>query len=76
MLPFGYAAGLVACLADPHARRLGDMVAGTLVVHAGGEREHAPAPVNTVFVPPARLSPIRGRLPITWTAPLTGARPC
>ena len=57
MLPFGYAAGLVACLADPHARRLGDMVAGTLVVHAGGEREHAPAPVNTVFVPPARLSP-------------------
>ena len=29
----------------------------TLVVHAGGEREHAPAPVNTVFVPPARLSP-------------------
>lgn len=57
MLPFGYAAGLVACLADPHARRLGDMVAGTLVVHAGGEREHAPAPVNSVFVPPARLSP-------------------
>ena len=49
--------GLVACLVDPHARRLGDMVAGTLVVHAGGEREHAPAPVNTVFVPPARLSP-------------------
>lgn len=57
MLPFGYATGLVACLADPHARRLGDMVAGTLVVHAGRERAHVPAPVNTVFVPPAQLLP-------------------
>ena len=57
MLPVAYATGLVASLADPYGRRLGDMVAGTLVVHAGGEREHAPAPVNTVFVPPARLSP-------------------
>lgn len=57
MLPFGYATGLIACLADPHARRLGDMVAGTLVVHAGRERSHVPAPVNTVFVPPAQLLP-------------------
>ena len=57
MLPFGYAVGLVASLVDPHARRLGDMVAGTLVVHAGRERSHAPAPVNTVFVPPAQLLP-------------------
>lgn len=57
MLPFAYAIGLVASLVDPHARRLGDMVAGTLVVHAGRERSHAPAPVNTVFVPPAQLLP-------------------
>ncbi|NYZ63503.1 RDD family protein [Luteimonas deserti] len=34
MLPFGYGAGLVASLADPWSRRLGDMVAGTLVIHA------------------------------------------
>ncbi|GAB6195443.1 RDD family protein [Lysobacter xanthus] len=33
MLPFGYAAGLLACLADPAARRLGDMVARTQVIH-------------------------------------------
>lgn len=33
MLPFGYATGLVSCLADPWGRRLGDIVAGTLVVH-------------------------------------------
>lgn len=57
MLPFGYAAGLVACLTDTHARRLGDMVAGTLVVHAGGEREHVPAPANEIFAPPGGLLP-------------------
>ena len=34
MLPFGYGAGLVASLADPWSRRLGDTVAGTLVIHA------------------------------------------
>ncbi len=33
MLPFGYAIGLLASFADPWGRRLGDMVAGTLVVH-------------------------------------------
>ena len=38
MLPFGYGAGLVASLADPWSRRLGDMVAGTLVIHAPRER--------------------------------------
>jgi uncharacterized RDD family membrane protein YckC len=57
MLPFGYATGLVACLTDTHARRLGDMVAGTLVVHAGGERHHVPAPANEVFAPPGGLLP-------------------
>ena len=57
MLPFGYAAGLIACLADPHARRLGDMVAGTLVVHNEREREAAAAPVNAVLAPSAGLQP-------------------
>lgn len=33
-LPGVYALGLASCLIDPHARRLGDIVAGTLVVHA------------------------------------------
>ncbi len=33
ILPFGYAAGLVSCLCDRHGRRLGDLVADTLVVH-------------------------------------------
>ena len=38
MLPLGYGAGLVTSLADPWSRRLGDMVAGTLVIHAPRER--------------------------------------
>ncbi|MFZ5656419.1 MAG: RDD family protein, partial [Pseudomonadota bacterium] len=50
MLPFGYAAGLVACLCDPAARRLGDMVAGTLVVHR--LRQDAPAAVPAVAPSP------------------------
>jgi len=33
MLPLGYAAGVVTSLFDPWGRRLGDLVAGTLVVH-------------------------------------------
>ena len=33
--------GLIASLADPYGRRLGDLVAGTLVVHDVREREHA-----------------------------------
>ncbi|RNF83813.1 RDD family protein [Montanilutibacter psychrotolerans] len=45
MLPFGYAVGLVTSLADPWGRRLGDMVAGTLVVHV--ERAHPPLPGTT-----------------------------
>lgn len=33
MLPFGYAAGAIACLNHPQFKRLGDLAAGTLVVH-------------------------------------------
>lgn len=41
MLPFGYAAGLVCTLFDRSGRRLGDLVAGTLVIHL-----HAPSTVT------------------------------
>ena len=50
LLPALYATGLVTSLADPWGRRLGDMVAGTLVVHvasddfSGAEGHAAPAP--------------------------------
>ena len=57
MLPFAYATGLVASLADPYGRRLGDMVAGTLVVHDADEREYLSSPVNAVVAPPLALRP-------------------
>jgi uncharacterized RDD family membrane protein YckC len=38
MLPFGYACGLLSGLLDPSGRRLGDLVAGTLVVHVAQHR--------------------------------------
>ncbi|MFT3763863.1 MAG: RDD family protein [Pseudoxanthomonas sp.] len=57
MLPFGYMAGLLSSLADPCGRRLGDLVAGTLVVHDERHREHAAAPFNAVLAPPTGLQP-------------------
>ena len=57
MLPFAYATGLVASLADPHGRRLGDMVAGTLVVHDSDEREYVSSPLDAVVAPPLALRP-------------------
>jgi len=33
-LPLVYGVGLISCMIDPSARRVGDIVAGTLVVHA------------------------------------------
>ncbi len=57
MLPFGYTAGLIVCLADPYGRRLGDLVAGTLVLHEVRERDHLAAPVNAVLAPHLLLRP-------------------
>lgn len=58
MLPVFYAVGLVAGLLDPAGRRLGDIVAGTLVIHApthAGRRKAAPGPhaVAVAAAPPA-----------------------
>ena len=57
MLPFGYTTGLLACLADPHGRRLGDLVAGTLVLHEAREPDHIAAPINAVLAPQLVLRP-------------------
>ena len=57
MLPFGYATGLIASLADPWGRRLGDMIAGTLVVHAARQHEPQPAPAGAVLAPAVALLP-------------------
>lgn len=57
MLPFGYAAGLVACLCDPASRRLGDMVAGTLVVHRLADADLPAMPLAGSLPPPLPLQP-------------------
>jgi uncharacterized RDD family membrane protein YckC len=57
MLPVGYGCGLVASLCDPHGRRIGDMVAGTLVVHAPRARPQRHAPVPGVHAPLQPLQP-------------------
>lgn len=55
MLPIFYATGLVSCLLDPWGRRLGDMVANTLVVHDAPPRglmeatAAAPIPLTVVL---------------------------
>ncbi|MCG6117989.1 MAG: RDD family protein [Aquimonas sp.] len=53
MLPLGYAIGVVSSLFDPRSRRLGDMAAGTLVIHVP-EEAALPAPPDV----PARTAPV------------------
>ncbi|AWH23160.1 MULTISPECIES: RDD family protein [Stenotrophomonas] len=57
MLPFAYALGLVSCLFDPHGRRLGDLVAGTVVVHAPPFYLPPPVTIDSVLAPAQPLRP-------------------
>ena len=57
MLPFCYGFGFVAGLVDRHSRRLGDMVAGTLVVHVERPQHHLAAPNVPVLHAPVALAP-------------------
>lgn len=57
MLPFGYAAGLIASLSDAHGRRLGDMVARTVVVHVPPPEFSVQVPVQGVYPVPPGLQP-------------------
>lgn len=56
MLPLLYGFGLVACLADADARRLGDRVAGTLVVYAEQAHGHEVAPQVPIVHAPVALT--------------------
>lgn len=57
LLPMGYLVGLVSMFVDPGFRRLGDLAAGTVVVH----RERSPQPAA---LPPAPPAPV----PVALTA--------
>lgn len=56
MLPLVYGFGFIAGLIDPRGRRLGDMVAGTLVVHVEKPQLHIAAPNVPVVYSPVALS--------------------
>lgn len=57
MLPFCYGFGLITTLVDVHSRRLGDLVAGTLVVYAEAAGGQSAAPTVPVVNPPPGLTP-------------------
>lgn len=57
MLPFGYACGLVSGLLDPWGRRLGDLVAGTMVVHLPKTRQLPVMEGDGVMAPALPLRP-------------------
>ncbi len=56
LLPFAYGIGLLTTLLDRDSRRIGDLVAGTLVIHAEVELPHAPAPLATPVTSPVPLT--------------------
>lgn len=57
MLPFGYAFGLASSLVDPWGRRLGDVVARTMVVHVSRVRGPVELPAGPATVPAVPLLP-------------------
>lgn len=56
-LPFGYATGLVAGFFDPWGRRLGDMVARTMVIHAPADAPVPRVQVDGAYAPAQPLRP-------------------
>lgn len=54
-LPFGYLFGLLSCLFSGHFQRLGDLAAGTLVVH---EHHDVPRPLPETVRPRPPLVPL------------------
>jgi len=56
MLPGVYAIGLLSTLIDPGSRRIGDIVANTLVIHATRLPPGQPAPLLAASAPPPGLT--------------------
>jgi len=61
MLPVGYAVGLASMLIDSQFRRLGDLAAGTVVIHRDAVAAAAKALPAQPVAPPIALTPLEQR---------------
>ena len=61
MLPIGYAVGLAAMMMDSQFRRLGDLAAGTLVIHREMATVAGKAPTGTPVPAPVALTALEQR---------------
>jgi uncharacterized RDD family membrane protein YckC len=76
-LPFAYTAGVLSMLLRRDFKRLGDIVAGTLVVHDGSTTLHAAVPAAEPVGPVQALSAAQQTAVVDWalrTPRLTPAR--
>lgn len=64
-LPFGYAAGLIAMLLGRRCQRLGDLAAGTVVVHLATDASAPDAAPDTPAQPGAPAEVLAPPLPLT-----------
>jgi hypothetical protein len=55
-LPIFYGIGLISTLVDPDFRRLGDLAAGTLVIHTEGSERKLAIPIASPCPPPRDLT--------------------
>jgi uncharacterized RDD family membrane protein YckC len=70
-LPFGYGLGLASILMRGDFKRLGDIAAGTLVVHAQRPRLHGAVPEAAPAAPARALSPRAQAAVIAWAGRAT-----
>jgi len=61
MLPIGYAVGITSMLFDSQFRRLGDLAAGTVVIHRDQVAPPAKATPAAPITPPIALTPLEQR---------------
>jgi uncharacterized RDD family membrane protein YckC len=66
-LPLGYAAGFITMLINGDGRRLGDLVAGTIVVHAPAAAPWSSVAEEGVEAPPFPLLPDERRAVVDYT---------
>jgi uncharacterized RDD family membrane protein YckC len=65
-LPVGYALGLLMLLVRPDFKRLGDLAAGTLVIHTGGAHLDGPLPAAEPAPPARPLSSREQAAVVAW----------